>query len=271
MTNFSTAKSYSVTQTNTAQRAPVNNAILDPLQGFDADIFVLDQGTGEYVLVGRFVSLQITVRNATEPYLELNQRQPRYLDGEFQIGWVLERGMLDARVLEQTMGYRGITRGARISRSPRFQITFRVDAPELAKIANSAEAKSGGTPDSDSTKISGASNRSSGFKTRRAAGELVLSFCKVDSMTIGATAGRSVIANRWEGMAEGIEQIDRQQQNENLYAGTILGKGEDAYIAAVRASDKGAALKPFDWDAALLNNYRTDINESETDNKFPDV
>lgn len=195
-------------------QAPVNNAILDPMQGFDADVWVIDQATGQYELVGRFTSIQITVRNATEPYLELNQRIPRYLDGEFQIGWTLERGMLDARVLQHTFGYGNISRELRLSRGSRMQITFEIDAPELDQLG----AVDLGLGEDGSNK----------GVYRKAKGQVVLTFCKVDTFTMSAMAGRQVIANQWQGLAEGITTVaDRSI----VWAGTTLGDGIQAPTA----------------------------------------
>jgi hypothetical protein len=199
--------------------APVNNGILDPMQGFDADVWVIDQATGRFELVGRFTSIQITVRNATEPYLELNQRVPRYLDGEFQIGWTLERGLLDARVLQHTFGYGNISRELRLSRGSRMQITFEVDAPELDGTAaydlgQDGAGTNGGTP-------------------RKAKGQVVLTFCKVDTFTMSAMAGRQVIANQWQGLAEGITTIPGQSI---VWGGTTLGNGVGARTALKTAA-----------------------------------
>jgi hypothetical protein len=215
--------------------AAINNALLDPLQGFDADCWVMDQATGAYVLVGRFTSIQISIRNASEPYLELNQRLPRFLDGEFQIGFVLERGLLDARVLEDTFGYNAIVREFRLSRSPRMQITFELYAPEL-------DASGGGIPGADEantleragelkikTPASGTLSGSRG--TRKARGQYRLTYAKVDTLTIGIMAGRSVIANRWEGIAEGIEFVD----NAIVWPGVTMPEAAAGVTARARA------------------------------------
>jgi len=224
---------------STVYGAAVNNALLDPIQGFDADVYVVDQATGAYLLVGRFVSIQITIRNATETYLELNQRVPRFLDGEFQIGWVLERGHLDHRVLEYTFGISAINRELRLNRSPRFQITFQILAPELDQdpqgysgILQTAGAYEQGETVIGNGEIYFARSGAAKYNRRRASGQYVLTFCKVDSLSIGAMAGRSVIANRWEGLAEGIEQVNRV----NVWAGTSLDKASTAASALRTAS-----------------------------------
>lgn len=192
--------------------APVNNAILDPMQGFDADVWVIDQATGSFDLVGRFTSIQITVRNATEPYLEMNQRVPRYLDGEFQIGWTLERGMLDARVLQQTFGYGNISRELRLNRGSRMQITFELHATELHDKAATELGMAGFT----GLQAAG---------TRVAKGQMVLTFCKVDTFTMSVMAGRQVIANQWQGLAEGITSLP---YDSIVWPGTTLESAVDA-------------------------------------------
>lgn len=218
---------------STVYGAAVNNAILDPLQGFDADVYVVDQATGAYLLVGRFVSIQITVRNATEPYMEFNQRVPRYLDGEFQIGWVLERGHLEFRVLEYTFGMSVISRELRLNRSPRFAITFQLAAPELDEdpVGYSSMLSAQNINGEGETVIGNGeiffSRGGAKYQRRRASGQYLLTFCKVDSFSMGAMAGRSVIANRWEGLAEGIEQVNRV----NVWAGTSLQSSSTAVEA----------------------------------------
>lgn len=160
--------------------APVNNAELDPFQGYDADVFILNQITGNYILIGRFVSIQIIIDHVLEPYLGVNKRMPKYLDGEINITWQMERGQLDSRILEQTFGYKSVSPTMFIDKLPIFQISFIVSAEGL------------------------------GSNERMAAGEMVLSFCKIKRFTLAATAGKSVIANRWEGTAEGVTFINRK-------------------------------------------------------------
>jgi hypothetical protein len=219
---------------NSLYKAPINNAVLDPMQGFDADVWVLDQATGSYIMVGRFVSIQVSIRNSTEPYMEFNQRIPRYLDGEFQIGWVLERGMIDYRILQQTFGYSTISRIARVNRGVRFQISFSLNAPELNDNMPINMPTTTGT---FGTGVTTASNR------RKTVGKLRLTFCKVDSLTIGATSGRSVIANRWEGMAEGIEEVNSNVAGAGAYLDEVVGA--TAYANSTTADN---AIKAFPWD-----------------------
>jgi hypothetical protein len=204
---------------NNLVKAAVNNSIRDPLQGFDADVYIQDQGTGSQLMVGRFTSFQTTIRNATEPYMELNQRVPRLLDGEFQFGWVLERGLIDVRdVPDNTFGLSYIGRELRLSRSPRWQITVELNAPELDESdpTNAVSAKS-----LMSQEIIGA-NVPESRTTRKARGRYRLMYAKPDSMTLGIMAGRSVIATRWEGLCEGIARIDIGS-TDAMSPGTTLG------------------------------------------------
>lgn len=238
---------------------PVNNAILDPMQGFDADVWVIDQATGKYNLVGRFTSIQFTVRNATEPYLELNQRVPRLLDGEFQFGWVIERGMLDARVLEQTFGYNAITRELRNNRNVRFQISFSVAAPELETSGKTVANENNSSFGEVATNPAASQNVGSSFATRSAVGEYLLTFCKVDSFTLGINAGRNVIANRWEGMCEGIEYINRSRVD----AGIFLDS-QNAFTALSIASNSAREINPFPWDTMLYTANSSIENEGSS-------
>ncbi len=216
---------------NDLYKAPINNAVLDPMQGFDADVWVLDQATGSYIMVGRFVSIQVSIRNSTEPYMEFNQRIPRYLDGEFQIGWVLERGMIDYRILQQTFGYSTISRIARVNRGVRFQISFSLNAPELNDEMPMANPSFGSIKTATST------------SRRKTVGKLRLTFCKVDSLTIGATSGRSVIANRWEGMAEGIEEVNSNVASAGSYLDAVVGT-----TALTNSTTADGKINAFPWD-----------------------
>jgi hypothetical protein len=233
--------------------AAVNNALLDPISGFDVDVWLVDQATGEYRIIGRFTSIQVTVRNATEPYLEFNQRVPRMLDGEFQIGWVLERGLIDARILQHTFGVSAITRELRLSRSPRFQITFEMNAPELDEhrvredFGNRINPTAGTIGNGElylgalSPNGNGAAANTSQLR-RKASGQLQLTFCRVDSLVIGATAGRSVVATRWEGLAEGISEVNRT----DVWAGTALPRSQaaDAALNRTRAAQQDVFGRP---------------------------
>ena len=197
---------------NALTKASVNNAGRDPIQGFDVDVYVLDQATGQQLMIGRFTSFQLTVRNATEPYLEFNQRIPRMLDGEFQFGWVLERGLLDTRVLENTFGLPHLYREARLNRSGRLIVTVDINAEELDESENNIRDEGGadalaGITESEGAPVAGlveTRNR------RDAIGAYRLLYCKVDSLTLGAMAGRSVVAARWEGLCEGIMYFDKK-------------------------------------------------------------
>lgn len=243
---------------------PINNAILDPMQGFDADVWVIDQATGNYNLVGRFTSIQFTVRNATEPYLELNQRVPRLLDGEFQFGWVIERGMLDARVLEQTFGYNAITRELRNNRNVRFQISFSVAAPELQTagqtVANEVAQNFGERASVGSSTSNTNTPIGTTFANRVAVGEYLLTFCKVDSFTLGINAGRNVIANRWEGMCEGIEYINRSKVDPGVFLNS-----QNANVALQTGAQSSKLINPFPWDTMLYTaNNSTNQNTNST-------
>lgn len=175
-----------------------NENLRDPIQGFDVEVTVSDYGTGSAVLVGRFTSILVRVVNVTETYLELNQRMPRHLDGEINIVWQMERGMLNTKVLEDTFGFFSGSAGVgadisrstnRIKRAKRFTIDFRV------KTAPSDFADQGMQQYNDQVN---SSLGTSGYR---------LSLCKTDTMSFGATSGRNIVANQWQGTAEGIQVI----------------------------------------------------------------
>ncbi len=164
----------------------------DPVQGFDVGVWVFDTGRGNArVFMGQFTSIVVTVRNATEAYIEFGQRYPRYLDGEIQIAYVMEKGFLDINVFQETFGYKRLSRNKRFGRSPRFDVVFGVN-PVDADILEG--------------QISTALDASSPW-TRDVTGRFILETCKMDSWHIASTAGRQVVANQWQGVAEGFSSI----------------------------------------------------------------
>ena len=213
--------------------AVINNGILDPLQGYDADVWALDQATGKWVLVGRFTSIELVFRNTTRPYIEMNQRVMRQLDGNFMIGWTMERGQLDSRVLQQTFGYSKISRTIRVNRHPRMQISFQINAPDLVGGSN---ASSNSGTFSNPNNADGKSNindeltHHDDFTSRSTASVSILTQCKVETFTVRVEAGDEVISNVWEGVAEGYEVIDGSQ----IWAGHYL---EDSNTDSTNASD----------------------------------
>lgn len=173
-------------------RVAVNNATLDPIQGFHLNVYMNDMSTGNPVMVGGFTSFQKTMRNATEAYMPFGRKTPRLLDGEFQYGWVLERGLLDIRILEDCFGFERVGAEFKADPTPRFVITVEINAPELH-----TSGVFGGTSGATSTPVSNTN-------TREAKGKYQLLFAKIDSVTLGAMAGRNVVAVRLEGLCESI-------------------------------------------------------------------
>ena len=224
------------------EAAPVNNAGLDPIAGFDVEVWVQDSVTGQVAIFGRFQTITFSVRDATETYLELGMRIPTYLNGEIQIAWVLEQGLVDMNFLNRTFGVSAMARSGFLSRGPRFHITFDVDAWQLqaATASNMVPNEYGEFPtqssnaSSSSTSInntslltsggaayapksSNSTRSTAGFeKQRRTVGRIELTRCKVDSVSMGAMAGRRVAAVRWEGVAEGWNTLASSVQGNNF-------------------------------------------------------
>jgi hypothetical protein len=171
-------------------RIITNNASLDPIQGFHLNVYMNNQASGDPVLVGGFTSFQKTMRNATEAYMPFGRKHARLLDGEFQYGWVLERGLLDIGILKDIFGVDSVGPEFRAEPTPRFTITVEINAPEL-------DGKGINFP------IGNQYNQNGG-QTRSAKGKYQLIFAKIDSVTLGAMAGRSVVATRFEGLCESI-------------------------------------------------------------------
>lgn len=199
---------------NNPFRASVNNLGPSPMQGFDIEVWATDLATGQVLDIGQFQSCTYTVRNATETYLTLGQRIPTYHDGEIQIAWVLERGRLNADNLNAWMGTNDINRDRYLGRGPRFQLTIDFNAPELQGNGispNTYVVESGpiatnpnniyNPAASNNKQFLGGDSNLPGANTN---GRLHLVRCKVDSMSTGIMPGKRIIADRWEGVAEGI-------------------------------------------------------------------
>jgi hypothetical protein len=207
--------------------SPVNNTGLDPLQGFDFFVWVQDVCTGKVAWFGLFQSLTLSIRDATETYLELGQRLPIHLNGEIQIAWVLEQGLVDMNFVERAFGTSCLRRDMYITRGPRFQISFDANAQELENFntgnvvgkldrGNTGGQGTGGTglisrqgsdeyfsfPEAAYATRNGGPD--AGKKGPTAVGRYDVLRCKLDSISIGIMPGRRVVAVRWEGVAEGI-------------------------------------------------------------------
>ena len=160
-----------------------------PLQGYDVGVWVRDLGynggTGNTVLLGQFNSIVITVRNISDPYVAVGFRQPLYLDGEVQIAFTLEKGLLDMDVFTETFGFNRMHREFRFNRTPRFEISFCVDPVDWVALSQTSYQLNEGI-------------------TRKPVGRFVLGGCKIEAFNLGASAGKSVVATQWHGVAHSI-------------------------------------------------------------------
>ena len=198
-------------------RAPVNNASLDPMQGFDVEVWVTDLFTGKLLDIGQFQSCTLTIRNATETYLPLGQRIPTYLDGEIQVAWVLERGKLSTNFMESWFGTSNINKDQYLTRGPRFQISIDMNAVELKKPIDNkyvyeSAMKTSGRKDYFKPPSVTEGMFDSDDRVNSAQGRIEIVRCKLDSFSEGIMPGRRVIANRWEGVAEGVMYVPSSLQ-----------------------------------------------------------
>lgn len=230
---------------------PVNNTGIDPFQGFDFEVWAQDSCEGKIAWFGRFQSLTLSIRNATETYLELGQRVPIYLDGEIQIAWVLEQGMVDMAFVMRTFGLRRIARDQVITRGPRFQISFDSNANELeSSFANSPSKKYRmGSRQLSPFDRYGASQSgnianiaaNSAPSAPQVQGRYELQRCKVDSVSLGIMPGRRVAAVRWEGVAEGITYVPQSLQSFKNQTGN---PNFERYLSAAEAAAAPANFVP---------------------------
>ena len=185
-----------------------------------------DTVTGRVAFFGRFQSLTVSIRDATETYLELGQRIPIYLNGEIQIAWVLEQGLVDMKFVVRTFGIENIRRDQVVTRGPRFHIAF--DANAADKVGQTAQASN---LDLGSNSVTNSISGSNAATFRQGAtnplftdgqlydsggptaeGRYEMMRCKVDSVSLGVMPGRRVAAVRWEGVSEGISYVPQSVQ-----------------------------------------------------------
>jgi len=240
-----------------------NNGLLDPMQGYDADVWALDQATGKWILTGRFTTCELVFRNTTRPYIEFNQRVMRQLDGTFMMGFTMERGQLDGRALQQTFGYSRISRTIRVNRHPRMQITYQVNAPELHQAQENLNEENLFSESSNANLRDGISSNGTttfeGFDKRNAKSMIVIENCKIETFTIRAEAGDEILSNRWEGVAEGYRVVDAA----SVWGGHYLMNNDQATATAADVLGQDSTINNVDSATDPLDtSNRTSSNGS---------
>lgn len=139
----------------------------EPIQGFDVQVNIVGPNGPE--LVGAWEQIDFTVTEDSEPYLSLGERIAQQLDGEITIEGTLRRGWRNMDVIQRVWGTPSLRRGQVIPASPRFEISFNVNAP--------------------------AKGLSGKFKLER---------CKFTKFGLSATAGKGVVKADMPFKAEGI-------------------------------------------------------------------
>lgn len=209
--------------------------------------------TGKVAFFGRFQSLTVSIRDATETYLELGQRIPIYLNGEIQIAWVLEQGLVDMAFIVKTFGIENIRRDQVIARGPRFHIGFDANAadkvsqttqnipPTKAELQSNQGVRAFGADSRVNSLFSPQDyrldNRNSKYDSPQTSGRYEMMRCKVDSVSLGVMPGRRVAAVRWEGVSEGITyHLESVQQFKNTIAQGASGE-------AVRVNSDATSIR----------------------------
>jgi hypothetical protein len=247
-------------------KAPVNNIGLDPIAGFDVAAWIQDSATGELALFGDFQSITLTIRDSTETYLPLGTRFPVYLNGEIQIAFVIEQGLVDMNFMQRTFGVQNMVREQLVTRGPRFQLTWDANAQELAKNYQDIAANNGAINPEINYRTGGTvfnqivggsnanyaesrlvgSNSSYTGKVPLAQGRYELQRCKIDSLSVGIMPGRRVIAQRWEGVAEGIRFIPESLQtfrNTNVAGPAFRSGGSTLSVNGSGPLGEGSAAR----------------------------
>lgn len=223
----------------------INSGRLQPLQGFDTFVYFQDQGTGNLIPFGEFTGFQYTIRNASEPYITLGSRTYNYLDGEYQIGWVAEQGKINLDAIPTIIGFDYVGPLVRIGRSPRFQIVVEYNAKELQ---NASVQKLGTSAVATGVDVS----------SRTATGRYLFTQCKIDVITSGIMAGRSIIADRIEGLAEGWG-IDKNNNLFNPPDSLTLAGGDGNAIKGTT----GVSLSTVTGVASSIPDWATTITRSQ--------
>ncbi len=223
----------------------------DPIQGYDVDVWVQRQdlitvnsptqgdshNIGGMVLLGSFTGIKVQIRTASEVYLEYDSRNPVYMDGETQILFTLEKGLIDMNVITETFGASVLGRRASYNVMPRFNITFNVNTVSYTangqpfselnsrvnygQMPNFDQFPSNGLPgivgqllptvgESAVPGFSGppgAMEKNVLYFDRSPNGRFVLKNCKMDGFTIDAGAGKQVVATQWSGVADEIVSL----------------------------------------------------------------
>jgi hypothetical protein len=138
----------------------------EPTLGNDVHLW-LHTDTGPR-LAGLFENASISVRSTSELYYD--SRVPSYLDGEIQVSFVLERGMIEAEVMSTLIGRDGLRR------RPQFTIETYIIQPNSNQDLAS-------------------------FRPQRCR----LLCCRFDSFVGARPAGRTVVLTQASGIAEGID------------------------------------------------------------------
>lgn len=176
------------------------DGIRDPFQGLDISVKVLSSSLeAAPVLQGGFTGFMCRIQCTTEAYLELNERVPRMLDGEFIITWMLEQGFKALNPVSQTFGAafaRAFAKGRVgnnvIPRTRRF--TIQMDTAT--------------SPLKDVTKLEHETFYSDVDIAKLKAFKLTLGMCRVDNGSFGVTAGKRVASSSWQGSCEGIDVVE---------------------------------------------------------------
>lgn len=203
-----------------------------PLQGFDLTAYIQTMN-GQLVPFGEFTGFQQVIRNSTEPYLPLGFRSPIYLDGEFQIAFILEQAFLNVAVTKDILGFDYVGPQARLGRSPRFQLVIEYNAQdyqeaELANGAGSLIYNSKADIFQTSQSYNSSTTGSTGFRSVQ--GRRIYENCKIDAFTEMAQAGRPVVQCRIEGLAEAVRFEDTSGIQRLTIGSGTAGTGQTATI-----------------------------------------
>lgn len=149
---------------------------LHKIQGYDCNVFITGKSGPE--LVGEYQEVEFSIKEEVEEYLELGERIASVLDGPIKIEGKLKKGHALIDIIRRIWGQPALKRGGDIPVSPRFTITFKIDAPDKGFV-----------------------------------GEYKLTTVKFTDLSLKAKGGKDVLEEDLNFKAEGIESASKKQEN----------------------------------------------------------
>lgn len=240
-------------------RPGVDHGGPDPIQGYDVEIWVqrldLVEGSakrilfgagndandtqltsGGMVLLGQFTSFSSLIRTSSEAYLEYDSRVPIYFDGENQILFKMEKGLINMDVFRETFGVSVLGRRTTYNLLPRFNITINVNTVSFNERTNQYELELNNKVPFGAGLID---------FTRHTNGRFVLKQAKIDAFNIEAQAGKHVLITTWTGSAEEFDSLPGNPPQVKNVEGKLVGAKANSGAWDTEPARKADTFVPY--------------------------